>query len=75
MTERVCKNCEHFESSAYSSKCVRGKRQVGIDPVHGMPIYKYIVNSDAIDERHSILPWKCGMKGRYFEEKQEEVPF
>lgn len=75
MTERVCKNCEHFESAAYSTRCVRGKTKVGIEPVFGMPIYKYTVNREAIDERYSILPWRCGKHGRYFEEKKEDVPF
>jgi hypothetical protein len=49
--------------------CVRGRRQVGVDPIHGTPEYEYKVNESARHQRESIMPWNCGKKGRYFEPK------
>lgn len=65
MTEPLCKDCKHY--SYIGINCVRGKRQTGVDPVHGYPVYSYKVSCYAGSERESIFPWRCGPKGRYFE--------
>jgi hypothetical protein len=64
---KVCKDCKNFDDFGFN--CVRGERQVGVDIVHGWPVHKYTVLRRAADERGSILPWRCGTKGRHFESK------
>jgi hypothetical protein len=61
---KLCKDCKHYDDIIFF--CVRGKRQVGIDPIQGAPIFKYKVLDYAWNQRESILPWECGKKGRHF---------
>ena len=65
--QRLCKNCKHYND--FALYCVRGKHQVGVDPVDGRPVYKYKVCDSASMERESWWPWSCGKSGRYFEKK------
>jgi hypothetical protein len=65
---KLCKDCKHYNDIGLL--CVRGKRQVGVDPVHGWPVLKYKVLRFARYERESILPWRCGKSGRHFESKR-----
>lgn len=67
MSIPICSDCKNFE--AMGTFCVRGKRQTGVDPVYGYPIYRYKVLRLATDERESILPWRCGWVGRNFQAK------
>ena len=60
----LCKDCKHYDEYFYN--CVRGRRQVGVDPVHGDAVYEYKVLQLARSQRESILPWNCGKKGRHF---------
>lgn len=61
---KICKNCRHYDRDFRF--CIRGKRQVGTDPVDGSPVHKYTVLNYASSERESWWPWACGKKGRHF---------
>jgi hypothetical protein len=63
----ICKDCKNYDEFRFL--CVRGKRQVGIDPIQGAPVFKYDVLDYVWEQRESILPWRCGKKGRHFEPK------
>jgi len=63
-----CKDCKHFND--FGLLCVRGKRQKGNDPVNGAPVHIYTVLRPVREERESILPWRCGKRGRYFAPKE-----
>jgi hypothetical protein len=62
-----CKDCKHFND--FGLLCVRGRRETGNDPVTGMPEYAYTVLRRVREERESILPWRCGKRGRHFASK------
>lgn len=63
----VCKECKSF-SDGY---CERGKKLTGVDPVWGHNTYSYRAFDYAFLERGSILPWRCGKKGKFFVAKKE----
>lgn len=64
---RICSDCKNFKDDG---RCVRGERQVGVDPVCWRPLYKFKYYGYAFRARGSWLPWHCGKKGRYFEQKE-----
>ena len=67
MSERLCKTCKHF-SADIAGYCIRGKKQTGVDPVHGYPVYKYKTFGFASIEREKII-FGCGKSGRNWEPK------
>lgn len=64
----LCKDCKHYND--VGDLCVRGKHQVGVDLIDGPPVYEYRVLEPAHWQRGSIMPWKCGKRGRYFEPRE-----
>lgn len=52
-----CIYCRHFV--ARCSGC--SNRIIGVDPIDG-----HEVAADAREERTSLLPWRCGPKGRHW---------
>lgn len=59
---KLCKDCK-FES--YRMCALTAKRTV--DYVTGHVKVDYTNSTPCVDERNSILPWKCGKKARFFE--------
>lgn len=59
-------HCKRLHSSKTVLDPVNGgTKEINTTPLEG---YRY-----AEDERASILPWKCGMKARYFQEQQKQM--
>lgn len=63
---KFCKDCK-FESYRI---CHRNVKQE-FDIVSGT-LTKIERLENCLDERKSILPWKCGMKARFFQQKEAE---
>ena len=68
---KYCKDCKHYND--IGMLCVRGRRAAGNDPVTGRPEYTYKVLRPVNEERHSILPWRCGKRGRHFAPLNTEI--
>jgi len=71
-----CIDCKFFDS--YDGRCNR-KVVWGTEPdtTYGGE-RRIIVRTDGVyrtgrGERASILPWKCGMKGRHFQERKRQL--
>lgn len=64
---KFCKDCKHFNHLTFD--CVRGKRQIGVDPVNGEAVFAYKVIRFASTERSRLFG--CGKKGRHFEPKEQ----
>lgn len=58
----TCQRCK----LKYESSCGRNKAPVGFDPVYGGRLYNWSDLPFASDERKSLMPWRCGPKGRFF---------
>lgn len=69
-----CIDCKFYRYDPYKSHCIRLHTSKEVpNVIHGgtltvdtTPLGDY---RKAVEERESILPWKCGMKARYFQPK------
>lgn len=62
---KFCINCKHYISNLYDPQCKRFPPNVDVVKGHIKNVTK-----PCEDERSGIMPWKCGKKARFFEEKR-----
>jgi hypothetical protein len=70
MTTKVyplCCNCVHFNQN--DRNCGRGQKYQKLDLMHGQTYTAYKPYKYAKSQRLSLLPWKCGKRGRFFQPK------
>jgi len=63
----LCNNCAHFDS--YDHRCKRKQKYHELDLIHAQTHVAYRPHKNASIQRFSLLPWKCGKRGRFFQQK------
>jgi len=63
----LCSNCVHF--NGYDLSCNRKQAYQKLDLIHAQTYVTYKPYKNARTQRLSLLPWKCGKRGRFFQQK------
>lgn len=70
---KACKDCKYFYQGFIWAYCNKNSKVTSYDVYdfkNGVITKNVYDNSSKIEDmRNSILPWKCGRKAKYFEQK------
>lgn len=62
---KLCKDCKHSGYRSYQDVCLRSQRKK-VDLVDGH--VRFVgPRPRCKSQRHTILPWRCGPSGKYWE--------